>query len=195
MQKLIIGIGGASGSIYAKQLMELVRQHKSRELHVAVVMTKNGIANWDLEIGSFDQSAFPFDFFANDDFSAPFASGSSQYNTMIICPCSMGLIGRISSGHSTDLITRAADVILKERRKLILVPRETPLSLIHLNNMKSLTEAGAIICPAIPSFYHNPQTVEELVNTVVTRVADLAGMEISTKRWGDDRNRVNNLLD
>ncbi|NND31482.1 MAG: UbiX family flavin prenyltransferase [Saprospiraceae bacterium] len=186
MRKLIVGIGGASGSVYAKQLLDkLVLPHGEEKLQVAVVITENGIANWELEIGSFDRSSYPFTFYKNNDFNAPFASGSARYETLIICPCSMGLLGRISSGLSTDLITRAADVILKERRKLIVVPRETPLSLIHLNNMKILTEAGGIICPAIPSFYHKPETITDVVNTVVFRILDLAGIEVHSRRWGD----------
>ena len=112
--------------------------------------------------------------------------GSAKYETMIICPCSMGLLGRIATGISNDLTTRAADVILKERRQLILVPRDTPYSLIHINNMKILTEAGAIICPASPSFYRNPKTFEELAATVVDRVLDLAGFDLNTYRWGEE---------
>jgi 4-hydroxy-3-polyprenylbenzoate decarboxylase len=115
---------------------------------------------------------------------APFASGSAKYNTLIICPCSMGTLARIATGISNDLITRAADVILKERRKLILVTRDTPLSLIHINNMKTVTEAGAIICPATPSFYSKPQTIEEVAATVIDRVIDLAGLEQVSYRWG-----------
>jgi 4-hydroxy-3-polyprenylbenzoate decarboxylase len=138
-----------------------------------------------LEIGSFTPTDYPFRFFGNRDFNAPFASGSARFETMIICPCSMGLIGRIASGVSTDLITRASDVMLKERRRLILVPRETPFSLIHLNNMKLVTEAGAIVCPAIPSFYHRPSTIEDLIDSVIDRVLDLAGLNIQTSRWGD----------
>ncbi|NNE29146.1 MAG: UbiX family flavin prenyltransferase, partial [Saprospiraceae bacterium] len=113
----------------------------------------------------------------------PFASGSAQFDTMIICPCSMGVMGRIASGVSDDLMTRAADVILKERRNLILVPRDTPYSLIHINNMKTITEAGGIICPASPSFYSKPMDFEELAATVVDRVLDLAGLNIDTYRW------------
>ncbi|MEK7255427.1 MAG: UbiX family flavin prenyltransferase, partial [Bacteroidota bacterium] len=107
------------------------------------------------------------------------------YETMIVCPCSMGLLGRIARGISDDLVTRAADVILKERRRLILVPRDTPFSLIHLNNMKLVTEAGGIICPACPSFYSKPKNFEELAATVVDRVLDLAGFDLTTFRWGD----------
>ena len=121
----------------------------------------------------------------NKDFNAPFASGSSSYDTMIICPASMGMVGRIAHGVSDDLITRAADVMLKERRRLILVPRETPYSLIHINNMKLLTEAGAVICPATPSFYSRPQTIDELVATVTDRVLTLAGFTIDTFRWNE----------
>ena len=116
---------------------------------------------------------------------APFASGSARFQTMIICPCSMGMLGRIAAGISDDLITRAADVILKERRRLILVPRDTPLSLIHLKNMVAVTEAGGIITPACPSFYSKPADFESLAATVVDRVLDLAGLELPTFRWND----------
>jgi 4-hydroxy-3-polyprenylbenzoate decarboxylase len=112
------------------------------------------------------------------------ASGSAGYDVMIICPCTMGTLGRIAAGVSNDLMTRAADVILKEREKLILVTREMPYSLIHLNNMKLLTEAGAIICPASPSFYSKPQTMDEVVMTVVDRVLKLAGFDFSSFHWG-----------
>ena len=108
----------------------------------------------------------------------------SPHETMMVCPCSMGTLARIATGISNDLMTRAADVILKERRKLILVPRETPLSLIHLKNMVAVTEAGGIMLPAIPSFYSKPGTVEEVISTVVDRLLDIAGFEIKTKRWG-----------
>jgi 4-hydroxy-3-polyprenylbenzoate decarboxylase len=116
---------------------------------------------------------------------APFASGSANYGTMIICPCSMGTMGRIATGISNDLTTRAADVILKERRKLIIVARETPLSLIHINNMKIITEAGGVICPATPSFYSNPKSFEELAATVVDRVLMLSGLENESYSWGE----------
>ena len=115
---------------------------------------------------------------------APFASGSGKYDIMIIVPCSMGTLGRIAGGISNDLITRAADVILKERRKLIAVVRDTPYNLIHIRNMETVTLAGGIICPATPSFYSKPKTLEEVAATVVDRVIDLAGLTINTYRWG-----------
>ena len=105
---------------------------------------------------------------------------------MIVCPCSMGLMARIAMGISNDLVTRAADVVLKERRKLILVPRDTPYNLIHINNMRLLTEAGAIICPASPSFYSKPQSFEALAKTVTDRVLDLAGFKLDSYRWGEE---------
>lgn len=158
----------------------------SKNITVGVLMSDNAIINWEIEIGPFDKNDWPFAFYSKNDFNAPFASGSARYDTMIVCPCSMGLLGRINAGLSDDLTTRAADVILKERRKLIIVPRETPYNLIHLKNMVSLTEAGAIICPATPSFYSRPQTVDEIADTVVDRVMDLAGLHIDhTYRWGE----------
>jgi len=123
-------------------------------------------------------------YFHKNDFTAPFASGSGQYDTMIIAPCSMGALGRIAHGISNDLITRAADVVLKERRKLICVVRETPYSLVHIKNMELVTLAGGIICPATPSYYSLPRTIDELAATVTDRVLDLAGFDIKSFRWG-----------
>jgi 4-hydroxy-3-polyprenylbenzoate decarboxylase len=185
MQKLVVAIGGASGAIYAKRMLDRLIAIQDQCEEINVVISDNGVVNWQLEIGSFTPADYPFRFFGNRDFNAPFASGSAKFETMIICPCSMGLIGRIAGGISTDLITRAADVILKERRRLILVPRETPFSLIHLKNMKIVTQAGAIVCPAIPSFYRRPSTIEDLIDTVIDRVLDLAKLQIQTRRWGD----------
>jgi len=150
-------------------------------------MTANAKINWEIEIGDWDDDAYDVDFYENNDFYAPFASGSAQYETMIVCPCSMGLLSRITHGISNDLITRATDVILKEQRKLIVVPREMPYSLIHLRNMTALTEAGAIVCPATPSFYSNPTTLDEIALTVIDRVIDLAGIQQKdTYRWGEE---------
>ncbi len=185
MRRVVVGIGGASGAIYAKQMLDGLLSIQDQWDRVGVVISKNGIVNWNLEIGPFDESKYPYDFYENDDFNAPFASGSAKYDTMIICPCSMGVLGRIAHGISNDLMTRAADVMLKERRKLILVPRETPLSLIHIKNMELLTLAGTVICPAIPSFYSQPKSIEEMIDSVISRVLDLAEFDIIRHRWGD----------
>ena len=183
--RIVIGIGGASGSIYAQRLLQKLSMISDQWEDVGVVITANGIINWEIELEPFDSSIFPFTFYGSKDFNAPFASGSARYSTMIVCPCSMGLLGRIANGTSGDLITRAADVMLKERRKLILVPREAPYNLVHLRNMQSLTEAGAIICPASPSFYSKPSSLIELVDTIVDRLLDIAGFDIKGFRWGE----------
>ena len=148
-------------------------------------MSDNARFNWNYELGNEDYKNYDFDFYEKMDFMAPFASGSARYDTMIVCPCSMGVVGRIATGISNDLMTRAADVVLKERRRLILVPRDTPYSLIHLNNMKTITEAGGIICPASPSFYSKPKDFEALAATVIDRVIDLAGLKANSYRWGE----------
>jgi 4-hydroxy-3-polyprenylbenzoate decarboxylase len=147
-------------------------------------MSKNAKDVWETELGNQSYTNYPFSFYEKQDFYAPFASGSAQYNTMIVVPCSMGTMGRIAAGISDDLLTRAADVILKERRKLILVARETPYNLIHIKNMETITLAGGIICPATPSFYSKPTTIEEVAATVVDRVLDLAGIDLKSYRWG-----------
>lgn len=183
-QKLIIGITGASGAIYGKLLLDKLSKLKSQMDECGVVFSENAKAVWNYELGKLDTESIPFTVYQPDDFFAPMASGSAGYDTMIICPCTMGTLGRISSGVSNDLLTRSADVILKERRKLILVTREMPLSLIHINNMKLLTEAGAIICPASPSFYSKPGTTAELAMTVIDKVL-VAGFEIKSYRWGE----------
>ncbi|MEP6792975.1 MAG: UbiX family flavin prenyltransferase [Saprospiraceae bacterium] len=186
MHKLILGLGGSSGAIYARLLLERLAAVSDQYDELGIVMSRNARINWDMEIKDKAIESFGHKIYASDDFNAPFASGSSRFNTMIICPCSMGTLARIANGYSDDLMTRAADVILKERRKLIVVPREMPFSIIHLDNMKKLTEAGAIICPAIPSFYSQPDTIEKLCMTVVDRVLDLAGFRLDSFRWGDE---------
>ena len=184
MHKLILGLGGSSGAIYGKLLLERLDGLKTQYDEVGIIMSRNARLNWNLEIHDQPVESFGHKVYELDDFQAPFASGSARFETMIVCPCSMGSLARIAHGHSDDLMTRAADVILKERRRLILVPRETPFSLIHIDNMRKLTEAGAIICPAIPSFYSQPDTIEKLCLTVVDRVLDLAGFKLDTFRWG-----------
>ena len=185
MKKIVVAVGGSSGSIYAKVLLDKLKLLNDQIDKVGIVMSDNAKYNWRLELGEATYEKYPFDYYKKNDFMAPFASGSAKYEIMIICPCSMGLMGRIANGVSTDLVTRAADVILKERRRLILVPRDTPYSLIHINNMKLITEAGGIICPASPSFYSKPKTFEDLAATVVDRVLDLAGFDLEAYRWGE----------
>jgi 4-hydroxy-3-polyprenylbenzoate decarboxylase len=180
---MIVAIGGSSGSIYSLRLLTKLKMMS--HLKVGIVMSDNAVVNWEIEIGAFVKNEWPFEFYSKNDFNAPFASGSAKYESMIICPCSMGLLGRIANGISDDLTSRAADVMLKERRKLIIVPRETPYNLVHLRNMTTLTEAGAIICPATPSFYSKPQTLEQIADTVVDRILDLAGIENQSYRWGE----------
>ena len=184
MNKIVVAITGASGSIYAKLLLEKLQVMKGQWDELAIVMTENAKQVWQTELGSDDYKNLPFKNYSTIDFTAPFASGSGKFNTMIIIPCSMGTLGRIATGVSNDLITRAADVILKERRKLICVVRDTPYSLIHIRNMETVTLAGGIICPATPSFYSVPKTIDEVAATVVDRVLDLAGFDIKTFRWG-----------
>ncbi|BDS12847.1 UbiX family flavin prenyltransferase [Aureispira anguillae] len=185
MKKLIIAVGGSSGAIYTKVLLDKLVDLQPQLERVGIVLSDNAKLNWQLELDNNNYEQYPFDFYDKNDFFAPFASGSAQYDTMIICPCSMGLLARVAMGISNDLITRAADVVLKERRRLIVVPRETPYNLIHINNMKTITEAGGIICPAVPSFYSKPQTIEEVVATVVDRILDLAGFNLESYRWSE----------
>lgn len=184
MQKVAVGITGASGAIYAKVLLDRLSAINPRP-EVGIVMSDNAKTVWHHELGNDNYSGYDFRFFDRQDFHAPFASGSAGYDALLVVPCSMGTLGRIANGISDDLITRAADVMLKERRKLILVPRDTPLNLVHLRNMTLVTEAGAIVCPAMPSFYSKPVDFEQLAATVVDRVLTLAGFDVSSYRWGE----------
>lgn len=183
--KIIVAITGASGSIYAKVLLDSLLQYKDQVEAVGVVMTNNAKQVWQTELENDDYTKYPFAFYDKNDFNAPFASGSAKYTIMIVCPCSMGMLGRIASGVSDDLTTRAADVILKEKRKLILAIRETPYNLIHIKNMETITLAGGIICPATPSFYSLPKTFDDLAKTVTDRILMLAGIETKGYEWGE----------
>jgi 4-hydroxy-3-polyprenylbenzoate decarboxylase len=181
--KVAVAITGASGSIYAKLLLDRLQQMKDQVAEVSTVWSDNAYTVWQHELGNTDYQQFPFRNWDKNDFMAPFASGSSSYEALIICPCSMGALGRIANGISNDLVTRAADVMLKERRKLICVVRETPYNLIHLRNMTTVTEAGGIICPATPSFYSQPKNMEEVAYTVIHRVLQLAGLKTDGYKW------------
>lgn len=185
--KIVVAITGASGAIYAKLLIEKLLQLKDQWQELSVVMSSNAQEVWRIELGEESFKTYPVCYFEKNDFSAPFASGSAQYNIMIVVPCSMGTLGRIANGISDDLVTRAADVVLKERRKLLLVLRDTPYNLVHIRNMETITMAGGIVCPASPSFYSKPKTIEDIALTVVDRVIDLAGINASTFRWGGNQ--------
>ena len=184
MKKIVLGIGGASGAIYARHLLQQLQSIEDQVNTCGIIASDNAKTNWKLEQPDISLTGFGFQVYGKKDFNAPFASGSAKFDTMIICPCSMGLLGRIANGISNDLMSRTADVMLKERRKLILVVRETPYNLIHIENMRKVTLAGGIICPATPSFYSQPQSVSEVVQTVTDRVLDLAGFDIRSYRWG-----------
>ena len=184
-RKIVVAITGASGAIYAKLLLEKLQQLNNQITEVAIIMSDNAKQVWEFELGNTDYDKLPYKIYAKNDFMAPFASGSARFDTMVIVPCSMGTLGRIASGTSDDLIARAADVILKERRKLILVARDTPFNLIHIRNMETITEAGGVICPAVPSFYSKPKSIEEVAMTVVNRVIDLMRLENESYRWSE----------
>ncbi|MBK8483232.1 MAG: UbiX family flavin prenyltransferase [Saprospiraceae bacterium] len=180
--KIVIAIGGASGSIFARILLDTLENIKEHE--VAIVLSENAEINWALENEHHALDKYSFKRYAKSDFNAPFASGSGKFDAMIICPCSAGLLGRIANGVSDDLISRAADVMLKERKKLVLVFRESPFNLIHIENMQRISLAGGIICPAIPSFYSKPKSIEELVRTITNRALELIGIDTNSFQWG-----------
>ena len=181
--KIVVAITGASGSIYAQRLLKVLSEG-DHEIHVALSSHAEEVAA--VEIGGYQ---FAKNLFVVGDKSmqVPFVSGSAKFDVMVIVPCSMGTVGRIAHGYSDSTITRAADVFLKEKRKLILVPRETPWNLIQARNIVSLLEAGAVMLPAIPSFYHRPQTLDEVADTVVARILDQMGIPHAlVKRWKEE---------
>ncbi len=183
--KVVIAVSGASGSIYARQVLQKLQTLREQWDALSVVMSDNAKEVWKTELGTADYENMNLDFYTRQDFSAPFASGSAQYNIMIILPCSMGTLGRIAHGVSDDLVTRAADVMLKERRKLILGIREMPYNLFHIKNMELVTLAGGIICPASPSYYSRPKDIEAVAATVTDRILNLAGFQLDSFKWGE----------
>ena len=183
--KIAIGVTGASGSIYAQTLLKQLQLLSNQIAELGLVMSKNAEDVWEYELGNRDFETINIKRYEKNNFFAPFASGSANFDALIICPCSMGTLGRIAAGVSDDLMTRAADVMLKERKKLILIIRDTPYNIIHINNMKTVAEAGGIICPASPSFYSKPNNFEELAQTVTNRAIQLAGLEMNSYRWGE----------
>ncbi len=186
MTNIAVAITGASGSLYADLLLSYLQAHQDQlGLTVQLVLSTNAETVWQEELGNDKIAEYKrvFDFYKKNDFYAPMASGSSDTEAMVICPCSMGTLGRIHAGVSDDLITRAADVMLKEQKKLILVPRETPFNGLHLRNMYELSQMGAHIIPASPSFYSRPQNMEELCMTVVYRILKSLGIKTESYKW------------
>ena len=182
--KLVIGISGASGSIYGLRLLERLRSHPDVELHL--VVTRSGEKTLFLENAktAADVRGLAHFWYPMEDIASRLASGSSAMDAMVIAPCSIHTMSAIASGISSNLLVRAADVMLKERRRLILMVRETPLHLGHLRSLTALAEMGAIIAPPIPGFYHHPQTVMDIVDHSIDRVLDLLGVADSqVRRW------------
>ncbi|PRQ07208.1 putative aromatic acid decarboxylase [Enhygromyxa salina] len=186
--KLVLAVTGASGAIYARRALSLLAAEvaRGRPLEVAWVASTTAPQVWEAELGE----PLPGEIehlrrFDRLDYRAPFASGSNAPDAVVVMPCSMSTLARVAHGGGDDLIARACEVALKERRRLILVVRETPLSLVHLRNMVAATEAGAIVLPAVPSFYAGIQTLEQAVDTVVGRALDRAGVPLDLlPRWG-----------
>jgi flavin prenyltransferase len=182
--RLVIAVTGASGALYPRILFERLLGLKDQWEEIAVIISDTALSVWKYELPGSSPHDFPFRFYTNSDFFAAPASGSAGFDGMIICPCSAGTLGRIASGTADNLIVRAADVMLKERRKLILLFRESPYSLIHIRNMEILTQAGAIIYPASPGFYTKPAGIEELLSPLVDRMLEQAGFEpLDMYRW------------
>ena len=190
MDPIVVAITGASGAPYAVRLLEVLARQR---VPLWLIVSSHGWRLLKEECGIADEAALKaatggdwssVTFFSDDDRGAKPASGSVKTAGMVICPCSMGTVAAIAGGTSRSLVERAADVALKERRRLILVPRETPLSLIHLRNLVTVTEAGAVVVPAAPGFYHRPTQISELVDFVVQRVVDQLGVKVEiAKRW------------
>ena len=180
--RVVVAVTAASGAIYARQCVELLLGSDSVE-RIALIYSREAEAVAEAERVVMPEDS-RIEIYRNDDMWAAPASGSARWDSMIIVPSTMGTIGRIASGVSQSLIERSADVMLKERRRLVIVAREAPYSLIHLRNMTTLTESGAIIIPASPSFYFTPSTIEELCLTISQRAVELLGVEVPHREWG-----------
>jgi 4-hydroxy-3-polyprenylbenzoate decarboxylase len=184
--KLILAITGASGSLYVPEFLKLAQ---AAEVEVHAVISDAGSEVLRLELGLVPGDLDPYvtAWHGFKDFTAPMASGSSQFDAMVILPCTMGTLGAIANGISANLIHRAADVMLKESRPLLLAVRETPFNQVHLRNMLKAQKAGAVICPPMPSFYHQPESLTEMARFFAGRLCDLLGISVGgLKRWGDE---------
>jgi 4-hydroxy-3-polyprenylbenzoate decarboxylase len=182
-RKIVVGITGASGAPYARRLLAVL--HHRQDVEIAVCASQTATEVWTLECGGDLREEAGVPVWGARDYQAPFASGSAGWHAMAVVPCSMGTVARIAHGISDTLLTRAADVMLKERRTLVVVPRETPLSVVHLDNLACLARAGALVLPAMPSFYGKPATLDDAIDTVVGRILDHLGLEHTLlRRWG-----------
>jgi len=182
-KRIVVGITGASGAPYARRLLQVLGRRDDAEIGVCVSQTAPEV--WALECGGDLRETVAQPIWGVRDYKAPFASGSAGWHAMAVVPCSMGTAGRIAHGISDTLLTRAADVMLKERRTLIVVPRETPLGLVHLENLLQLARLGAVVLPAMPSFYGKPASLDDAIDTVVGRILDNLGLDHDLlRRWG-----------
>ena len=183
--RLVVAVTGASGVVYGKRFLEVLRI-KNVETHLILSRTAERVIEHELEMTKRDFEILADHVYGVDDFFAPIVSGSFRTDGMVVVPCSMKTLAGIACGYSDNLILRAADVTLKEGRKLVLVPREMPLNIVHLRNMLFLAERGVFIVPAMPAFYHKPKDVSDVVDFVVGRVLDVLGLEHGLyKRWGE----------
>ena len=188
-RRLIVGISGASGFVYGQRLLQMLQP---LDLEVHLVVSKSALLTMTCETNCklADLSAMAHQLHRNEDIGASIASGSFRTLGMIIAPCSMKTLAEIATGNASSLLSRAADVMLKERRRLVLLARETPLSLVHLRNMVSVTEMGAIVAPPVPAFYARPQNLEEMVDHTLGRVLDLFDIDSQTvRRWAGTGSR------
>ncbi|MDH7555987.1 MAG: UbiX family flavin prenyltransferase [Candidatus Methanosuratincola sp.] len=184
--RAVVGITGATGTIYGYRLLQKLKEHG---IETAIVISDYATKILEMEDGKSVADLTEFgEVYSSSDLMAPTASGSYKFDAMVIVPCTMKTLAEIANGLSSNLISRTADVALKERRKLILVTRETPLSLVHIKNMLKATSAGAVVLPASPGFYHKPKTIEDLVDYVVGKVLDQLGIEHELfRRWGAEK--------
>ena len=182
-RKIIVAVTGASGAVYARLLLDQFEKGKDHLENLSLIFSQNAKMVWQHELET-DYTRYSFDYHDQDDFFSPPASGSSGYDTMIIIPCSMGTLGKIANGIADNLITRAADVMLKEKKQLIMVTRESPLNLIHIENMKKVVIAGVVILPASPSFYSKPANKKQIISTVTDKVFQIINFPGDYFRWG-----------
>ena len=182
-KKIILAITGASGSLYAVQFLKIM-QEAGVEVHGIISDAGRLVLQYELGITPEDLQGYVQQWYAKDDFAAPMSSGSSRFTAMVILPCTMGTLGAIANGFVHNLIHRAADVMLKEKKPLLLAVRETPLNRIHLENMLKVHDAGAVVCPPMPSFYHHPANLEQMATFFAGRLADMLGIDVrDMNRW------------